>query len=231
MRLTMRSYIKKKGITGGHVILLNKKEFRILSGNKAAGAAGTFYVSGRTAGWRRYRRGKCLRISDGRCKPCDRDIVCVPGWPCILWKSRKTGNDCWKTAADHGLKLPETKREILYCNGPLAKVYRGRSNGTAPASSDGILWWISDPRGRCRRKSIRYRDRTGGITWRKWKISLLHMRRRRKLCGSGIARKRLGTIMWMWRSEAHWICLAETWNLKTYWKCAEGKEKDNKQRK
>ena len=49
---------KEKGITGGHVILLNKKNFRILSGNKAAGAAGTFYVSGRTAGWRRYRRGK-----------------------------------------------------------------------------------------------------------------------------------------------------------------------------
>ena len=71
---------KEKGITGGHVILLNKKD----SEYKAAGAAGTFYVSGRTAGWRRYRRGKCLRISDGRCKPCDRDIVCVPGWPCIL---------------------------------------------------------------------------------------------------------------------------------------------------
>lgn len=57
----------------------------------------------------------------------------------VFYEISKTGNDCWKTAADHGLKLPETKREILYCNGPLAKVYRGRSNGTAPASSDGIL--------------------------------------------------------------------------------------------
>ena len=69
---------EEKGITGGHVILLNKKDSEYYP------ETGTFYVSGRTAGWRRYRRGKCLRISDGRCKPCDRDIVCVPGWPCIL---------------------------------------------------------------------------------------------------------------------------------------------------
>ena len=65
---------KEKGITGGHVILLNKKDSEYYPETKrqALLALST------------YRRGKCLRISDGRCKPCDRDIVCVPGWPCIL---------------------------------------------------------------------------------------------------------------------------------------------------
>ena len=66
---------EEKGITGGHVILLNKKDSEYYPETKRQALL---------AGWRRYRRGKCLRISDGRCKPCDRDIVCVPGWPCIL---------------------------------------------------------------------------------------------------------------------------------------------------
>lgn len=75
---------KEKGITGGHVILLNKKDSEYYPETKRqALLALSTYPGGLQVGGG-IDAGKCLRISDGRCKPCDRDIVCVPGWPCIL---------------------------------------------------------------------------------------------------------------------------------------------------
>ena len=131
---------EEQGITGGHVILLNKKgtEFYEETKRQALLALST-YPGGLQVGGGIDAENACEFLTAGASHVIVTSYVFRDGH--VFYENLdKLVTTVGKQRLTHGFKLPETEREILYCNGPLAKVYRGRSNrGTAPASSDGIL--------------------------------------------------------------------------------------------
>ena len=67
---------KKDGLKGGHVILLNPSTSEYYP-DKEAGFESTADISGWIADWRRNYGRKCRGIYEGRCKPCNCNIVCI----------------------------------------------------------------------------------------------------------------------------------------------------------
>ena len=130
---------KEKGITGGHVILLNKKDSEYYPETKRqALLALSTYPGGLQVGGGIDAENACEFLTAGASHVIVTSYVFRDGH--VFYENlEKLVTTVGKQRLTMDLSCRKTKREILYCNGPLAKVYRGRSNGTAPASSDGIL--------------------------------------------------------------------------------------------
>ena len=66
---------KKDGLKGGHVILLNPSTSEYYPETKRQALKAD--ISGWIADWRRNYGRKCRGIYEGRCKPCNCNIVCI----------------------------------------------------------------------------------------------------------------------------------------------------------
>ena len=131
---------EEKGITGGHVILLNKKDSEYYPETKRqALLALSTYPGGLQVGGGIDAENACEFLTAGASHVIVTSYVFRDGH--VFYENLdKLVTTVGKQRLTHGFKLPEAGRKILYRDGPLAKVYGGRSDrGTAPASPVGIL--------------------------------------------------------------------------------------------
>ena len=159
---------EEKGITGGHVILLNKKDSEYYPETKRqALLALSTYPGGLQVGGGIDAENACEFLTAGASHVIVTSYVFRDGH--VFYENLEK---LVTTVGKQRLTMD------LSCR---------KRNGKYYIVTD--RWQISDPRGRCRRKSIRYRDRTGGITCENERFPCYICRRRRKLCGSGTAEK------------------------------------------